>query len=155
MKGPALCFGKSITESRLFAASQPSRKHWYVRKIQNIYLHVHIKRLFLLYLVWSGSVWCRSSPKPDLRVLHCAIHIPAVAQGPRNETITQQNTKPDHLSPQQGTLFSQTEYPASLGWVSANNEALHLTICQIWQRNVATECILSRAAHTRHTIICS
>lgn len=50
--------------------------------IHNIYLHRHIKRLFLPDLLWFGSVWCCSSLTPDLRpVLHCAIRHPRCRTG--------------------------------------------------------------------------
>lgn len=112
----------------------------YVRYIQHIYLHVHIKRRFLPDPVCSDSVWCCSSLIPDLRpLLHCAIRHPRCCAGsqPWNNNIEEykiyQTTSPHMEGPYSVKLNNQ------FFW----DETLHLTIRQIWQKNVATECVWS------------
>lgn len=70
MKGPVLCFRRRVTESRQFAVSQLSIKHRFIR--YRIYMWMYIKRLFRFYPVRSGSVRCRTSLMPNLR-LECYI----------------------------------------------------------------------------------
>lgn len=79
MKGPALCFRRRV---RVLAVGCKSTLQKTYYSLYTIYLHRHIKRLFLPDLLWFGSVWCCSSLTPDLRpVLHCAIRHPRCHTG--------------------------------------------------------------------------
>lgn len=89
MKGPALCFRRRVTESRRFAASQLSRKHRYIQKIQNKYLYTCTYKKtvpVLSSLIWISLVLLQSDTKLETWVLHCAIQQPRCYTGspPRN-----------------------------------------------------------------------
>lgn len=100
-----------------------------------VYLHVLIKRLFLPDLVWSGSGWRCSSLETS--ATFC------------NSTSRLLYGVPAIPSP----LPSTWRDPIQSNWISWD-EMLHLTVFQIWQKNVATEWIWSLAfkclAHIKH-----